>query len=277
MIIDAFMFGDELDVLELRLAQLDSVVDFFVFIETDRTFQDKPKPLYYQDNKSRFSPWAHKIKHTIAHIDGYCTWEREKLHREALAKAVLSHGFSKEVTLSFSDCDEIPNPEVLKAYTPDAGLRNLKQYTFYYNFNHLFNYGDRSWSRARLGTIRDLQEVGVDGFRGGPRDMDPTFPYLEQAGWHCSWFGSSLNKIRDKVNAFSHDDLTPYINNKSDKDIAQDIADGVDLFHREGIANATWIDTNSGILPTYFLNNKEKFKQFTNSYFVEVHKQLLQR
>ena len=51
MIIDAFIFNDELDLLELRLGQLDSVVDHFVFVEADRNFMGTPKPLYYQENQ----------------------------------------------------------------------------------------------------------------------------------------------------------------------------------------------------------------------------------
>lgn len=275
MIIDAFMFGDELEILELRLGQLDSVVDKFVIIESGLTFQGKNKPLHFQNNRSRFNAWNHKIVHAIPRIEGYCAWDREKKHREALSSVILGQNYPHDSTLSFSDCDEIPNPEILRAYSPGMGLRNLKQYTFYYNFNNLFNYGDRSWSRARLGTIKDLVDSGVDTFRGGPRDMDPTFPFLEKAGWHCSWFGSSLNRIREKVNAFSHDDLTPYINRKSDAELAQDVADGVDLFHREGIPKATHVEIGDPILPPYFLSNTEKFKEFTNNHFIEVHKHLL--
>jgi hypothetical protein len=36
MIIDSFIFNDELDMLELRLGQLDNVVDHFVFVEIGR-------------------------------------------------------------------------------------------------------------------------------------------------------------------------------------------------------------------------------------------------
>ena len=58
MVIDAFPFNDELDMLELRLGTLDAVVDYFVLVESPRTFSGMPKPLYYAENKDRFAKWS---------------------------------------------------------------------------------------------------------------------------------------------------------------------------------------------------------------------------
>ena len=54
MIYDTFMFFNELELLELRLNELNGVVDKFVLVEATRTFTNKPKPLYYAENKQRF-------------------------------------------------------------------------------------------------------------------------------------------------------------------------------------------------------------------------------
>jgi beta-1,4-mannosyl-glycoprotein beta-1,4-N-acetylglucosaminyltransferase len=275
MIIDAFMMSDEIDLLHLRLGQLNSVVDKFVFIETDRTFQGQAKPLYYKENAERFTQWKDKIIYATPHIPHDGAWACERHHRDALGDLVKAQGFLGTDTLSYSDMDEIPNPDILKIYCPDWGLCNLRQYTFYYNFNHLMNYGGRSWSRARIGPVQALYDFGTDEFRGGKRDMDPNFPSLENGGWHCSYFGSSLNRVRGKVNAFSHDDMAPIINNESDRQLASDISNGVDLFHRDGVGNAQHWDINDSRLPSYFLENQERFKMFTNKHFVEVHKELL--
>ena len=40
MIFDAFMFNDELDMLEMRLTELSGAVDFFVAVEADVDHQD---------------------------------------------------------------------------------------------------------------------------------------------------------------------------------------------------------------------------------------------
>lgn len=55
MIIDCFTFFNELDVLEIRLRELDGVVDRFVLVEATLTHQGKPKPLLYAENKERFA------------------------------------------------------------------------------------------------------------------------------------------------------------------------------------------------------------------------------
>ena len=46
MIIDTFMFYNELDMLEFRLKELNSVVDKFVIVEATQTFVGNKKKLY---------------------------------------------------------------------------------------------------------------------------------------------------------------------------------------------------------------------------------------
>ncbi len=278
MIIDAFPMNDELDMLELRLGQLDDVVDHFVLVEAPRNFMGAPKPLYYEENKHLFAKWHHKILHVICPPSQAGSWEFEKVQREVLVNAIHSLNPSEEDTLSFSDLDEIPNPEVVKAYTPDMGLRTLRQFTFYYSYNHCMNYGGRAWSRARIGRIRDMHDRGgVVEFRGGVGDMDPNFPYIENGGWHGSYFNQTVEKTRRKVYSISHDDLHPYIKARTDKQIAEDILNGRDLYHRSGIGDAQYWETTDPRLPPYFLQNLDRFKMFTNQYFADANRQLLQQ
>jgi beta-1,4-mannosyl-glycoprotein beta-1,4-N-acetylglucosaminyltransferase len=280
MIIDSFIFNDELDLLELRLGQLDSVVDYFVLVETSRTFSGMPKPLYFLENKSRFDKWNHKILHASPELGGAGSWEFEKIQREVLVGMIRSLNPGLHDTLTFSDCDEIPNPEAIKKYDYSMGLRNLKQYTYYYNFNHLFDYGNRAWSRARIGVVEHMYDHGAMGFRGGwpeGQDMNASYISMENGGWHGSYFHTPLEQIRRKVNSISHDDLWPFINGRTDQQIADDIHNGRDLYHRAGIGDAVWVDTNTAEdhrLPPYFLANKERFKMFTDAHFMEKNKHL---
>lgn len=265
MIIDAFPMNDELDMLELRLGQLDSVVDKFILVETNLTYRGQEKPLYYQQNKHLFERWNHKIVAVDSHTPRMGAWYFEIAQRNVLSEVVKGLNPSEEDTIVFSDCDEIPNPDVVLYYTPDLGLRNLKQYTFYYNFNHMFNYGDRSWSRARIGRVKDFLQWGAYEFRQGPRDLDLTFPSLENGGWHGSYFGL-LPRIRRKVDSISHDDLSPFIHSRTNQQLAEDIFYGRDLYHRQGVADAQHWNTNDDRLPSYFLGNRERFKMFTNEF-----------
>lgn len=277
MIIDSFMFNDELDLLELRLGQLDSVVDYFVFNEMTTTHSGKQKPLHYQDNKNRFDKWNHKIVCSTLTLPLAGSWELETAQRKALESAILSLNPKPEDTLATTDCDEVPNPEVLKEYRPNMGLRNLKQFTFWYNFAHLFDYGTRSSSRARLGAVLHMYEAGgLGNFHGGPKDdMDPNFPSIENAGWHCSYFTDDLNRIRRKVNSFAHTDLSPYINSRTDKQLAEVVYNGRDLYGRKEISDAKqWVEDDAR-LPPYYLKNRKKFEAFSNAHFYSKHKHLL--
>ena len=62
---DAFMFFNELDVLEVRLNELNSSVHKFVLVEATKTHSGNSKPLHYADNSQRFSAFHDKIVHVV--------------------------------------------------------------------------------------------------------------------------------------------------------------------------------------------------------------------
>jgi hypothetical protein len=71
--------------------------------------------------------------------------------------------------------------------------------------------------------------------------------------------------------------LWSFIDGRTDRELADDIHNGRDLYHRAGISDAAWVDTNVSTdprLPPYFLENKERFKMFTDAHFMEVNKHL---
>ena len=62
---DCFTFFNELDLLEVRLNELDGVVDRFVLCESPYTFRGQPKPLVFQENRARFARFLPKIEHVV--------------------------------------------------------------------------------------------------------------------------------------------------------------------------------------------------------------------
>mgnify|MGYP003659202461 CR=1 FL=1 len=64
-IYDCFQFFNELDILDIRLNELDSEVDYFIVVEAELSHQLKPKPLYFEENKKRYSKFLHKIIHLV--------------------------------------------------------------------------------------------------------------------------------------------------------------------------------------------------------------------
>lgn len=64
-VLDAVLMSSELDLLEIRMNELDSVVDRFFIVESNTTFTGLPKKTYFADNKDRFSKFEHKIVYKL--------------------------------------------------------------------------------------------------------------------------------------------------------------------------------------------------------------------
>ena len=60
-IYDCFTFLNELDLLEIRLNELNDVVDYFVLVESKKTWQNNTKSCIFLDNQDRFKQFLHKI------------------------------------------------------------------------------------------------------------------------------------------------------------------------------------------------------------------------
>ena len=122
-VFDCFPFFNELDVLEIRLSELDALVDHFVIVEATRTHTGKQKPLYFADNRKRYDRYAHKIIHVVVDDlpEGQADhWGREIFQRQAIVRG-LGDARPDDRIIS-SDCDEIPKPDVLRRALALPGL-----------------------------------------------------------------------------------------------------------------------------------------------------------
>jgi len=146
---DCFTFFNELDLLEIRLETLDSVVDFFVIAEAPITYRADPKPLYFELNKQRFAKFLPKIRHII--VDDLPTekgfdqnWQRETLQRAALERGLADA--RDEDIIMLSDLDEIPTPAKIKeAITWHDTLRVFHMRFFSYFANCESHPGNAYW------------------------------------------------------------------------------------------------------------------------------------
>ena len=124
MIIDCFPFFNEFDLLEIRLNELKDVVDMFVLTEATLTYQGNKKPLYFDDNKSRFSDFniAHIICDGYSGVDVSNPWAIEQYQRYS-GVSFIRQGIkpdAKDVIL-LSDCDEIWRAEKVKQLAETDG------------------------------------------------------------------------------------------------------------------------------------------------------------
>ena len=133
-IYDGFMFFNELELLEIRLNELDQVIDKFILVESPVTHSGNPKPLYYQENAHLFKKFHDRIIHVVyIPPDTQDSWVREKGQRDAIRLGVPELKDGDFVIIS--DADEIPSAESIKAYTSDLGVAAFNQHLFYFWLN----------------------------------------------------------------------------------------------------------------------------------------------
>ena len=124
MLIDAFTYFNEKELVELRLKYLNSIVDYFVIIESNITFTGKEKKWNFpQILKTNLKEFSHKIKYyqldikideikneeswIIDNIKGDDFWRIENYQRNYIKTACQN--FSDDDILIISDLDEIPS------------------------------------------------------------------------------------------------------------------------------------------------------------------------
>jgi hypothetical protein len=198
MIIDTFMFYNELDTLELRLTVLDPYVDQFVLVESEVTHGNHPKELHFQKNRERFTPWISKIKHIIVTAEespkDENPWSREKFQRECILKGLVD--IPDDAIVMVSDVDEIPNMKNVPFPLP-RDIISIHMWMFEYFLDYLFT--GEPWFGTVMTRCDTFKRLGPNTLR----DNRWKYPMLEYSGWHLSSFGGP-ERIALKVNTFAH-------------------------------------------------------------------------
>lgn len=270
MVYDCFTFFNELELLELRLHELEPVVDRFVLVEATLTHSCKPKPLYFEENKSAFRRFLPKIIHIIVSDFPPFTgdrWIQENFQRNAIARGLKD--CRPDDVVIVSDVDEIVRAQAVSENIDKPGVKFFQQKLFYYFLN--CQQIKSVWDRPKMVFYRDLRspqwlrdypnpsisqtskiEKKVVKYKHrlmqllGPKDI-----YIENGGWHFSYLGG-IERIQQKINAFAHSefDKTEFL--QPDK-LQSSIELGEDLYKRKGIKfELIPIDDS---LPSYLLNN----------------------
>jgi hypothetical protein len=133
---DVFPFFNELELLEIRLTELEDVVDRWVIQECAATHSGRAKPLYFNDNKTRFGRWLKRIDHQIVDMEQFpCS--TDPFENEAWQRNMLLHAFSPADNdiITYTDVDEIPHPGVYKRFNPSDGLGVLNMIMFVFFLN----------------------------------------------------------------------------------------------------------------------------------------------
>jgi hypothetical protein len=240
MIYDCFGFFNELELLELRLHELGSVVDKFVLVEATKTHSNKPKALCYQENRSKFSEFHDKIIHVIVDDlpDSGDAFLLDNYQRKCIARGLVN--CRPDDWILISDLDEIPRAAVVEKLSREIpfednffanavhgalsskltqkifhrrGLRRQlrKNHPYIWRFEqqqyiHFLNARTPTISLGtRMLRYRDFtcaEEMRYSGYKT-----------VKDAGWHFTWMGG-VDRIRLKLASYAHQDLNqPQYNN----------------------------------------------------------------
>jgi beta-1,4-mannosyl-glycoprotein beta-1,4-N-acetylglucosaminyltransferase len=279
-IYDAFLFFNELELLEMRMNILNDVVDYFVVVESTITFSSKPKQLLFHENRHLFDKFNDKIIHVIIddspnsflkinyidnpktdseilknkilkHVDESPNWPRhetqwgvETYQRESIIKGLVNCNDDDMVIIS--DIDEIPNPiEIQKIKNVNDDVFNFNQNMYYYYVNML---KEQNWSGPKACTWGKLKTISLNSLRQNKH----TTKTISDGGWHFSFMGGEA-KIIEKIEAYAHQEFNkPYYKDN----VKNNIMSNNDPFFRGGLTHVK-IDES---YPKYLLENLEKYE-----------------
>lgn len=208
MIYDAFIFFNELELLELRLHELSDKVDYFVLVESPYTFRGNEKELFFDNNKSKFKPFLNKIIHIISdipnknpHNDRKQAYENEYHQRNDIYQG-LSQASPDDIVI-ISDADEIPHVNVINIFKENNEVAMAAEQKLYYYYVNCLQSG--SWMGSVITKKKHLEEIKTESEKYVPfklRKLKSGLPKIETGGWHFSYLGGA-ERIRYKVESFS--------------------------------------------------------------------------
>ena len=204
-VFDCVPFFNEFEVLRLRMACLENVVDRFVVVEAHQTHAGDPKPLHLAGGGAPDLLAHPKLAlHAVDLPVGGSDWARDQYQRDSLGAALAGLGAAPGDMVLISDVDEIPDLAAL-AHARQAlaagGARTIlafEQRLFYFRLNY-----ELVWSRKLpwIGTAAARYEdvASVNGVRTTARnirgrhsqDFDTRARVLRlpEGGWHFSYVG----------------------------------------------------------------------------------------
>lgn len=253
MIYDCFTFFNELELLDIRLHELNDVVDKFVLVEGTVTFTNVKKKLYFEENKHLFKEFNNKIIHVVVKDSPNSSnpWEIERFQFNAISRGLKNA--KPQHTILLSCVDEIPKALEGKrwaARSPKKTKVFLQQLFYYY-----LNYGraDKNFWKGTKMLRKNMIPLYKDLYEIREKDADISIP---NSGWHFSYIGG-IKRIQQKLKAFSHTEYSgrSFTNKQS---ISNAITSKTSIF-KDFIIFKT-VDTNN--LPMYVQNNHDKFKNF---------------
>lgn len=274
MVYDCFTFFNELDLLEIRLNELNGVVDRFVIVESNRTFTNRPKAMIFAENRARFASFIDKIIYVPVtdHPPFKTAWHYECHQRNAIARGLTDIADNDRILIG--DVDEIPSSQAIRDSLKIQGMAAFQQtyFAYYLNFQ---NVRKRNWRGTKMVSGADFKH-GFDGvavfqnefmppemnegttpskirWRNLPRKKGGTH-VVKNGGWHFTSMGGS-EKLKEKMLSFSHQEYNPGESKIDSEKLQKIIERGEGPFWKMNCF-AVPLDNS---FPSYLRDNQERY------------------
>jgi beta-1,4-mannosyl-glycoprotein beta-1,4-N-acetylglucosaminyltransferase len=232
-IYDCFLYNGEKEALEIRLAELCDVVDYFIIVQGTHTFKGEEKSIYDlpKDPKIR-SIVSKKVNNTWSFFT-------EVMQRDDISEGL--YDAEADDLIIISDADEIPSAEIITQIKLGSVKLPcvLMQDWYVYYLNYKSNELKRGsvvipYKHFYLPTWHKTNRFVYDQVKGG---------------WHFSFMGG-VDRVIEKINSFDIQQRdTRFYKDFKSTDSVTDIVSGLEKVK---------IDNT---YPKYVQDNLEKFKE----------------
>jgi beta-1,4-mannosyl-glycoprotein beta-1,4-N-acetylglucosaminyltransferase len=281
---DCFLFFNELDILEIRLNLLYPFVDYFIISEAETTFSGLSKPLYYLENKERFSKFEDKIIHNVVrgatdeqlrtlgnkYQTNVIFHQTDAWQKDTIAEKLFDTCDAKDIII-WSDVDEIPNPDyiaVLKSFYEHGTVYNFAQEYCMCYLNMIERsgcfrsqtYDDNhnsypKWIGTKAFDLEFLNKYTLTDMRR-PLPLEKNFR-IDRGGWHWTYVGSEGLSVEDrvvkKIEGAAHQEFN---NNDVKMRVSDLLRNNQDPLGRGGSYEVVAIDNS---YPDYIVKNTDKY------------------
>lgn len=253
MIVDAFVYNGEQDMLKLHINALAPYVDRFIILESGTTFSGNIKPLYFMRHAFLVEKHKNKIQYITNKEDyndaereralkspnthGASHWKREFMQKERLMNALGS--LRNTDTAYIGDVDEIWDPQ----YKPTKALEKLKMRVYAY---YMDNASSEEFYGPIVGKWQEIKNECLNHLRS-----NILLANNQYAGWHFTNMGG-LNEVRRKLNdSYTTESYNTY---EVQKNLPERVREGKDYLGRHFTFHH---DTENW--PQYLKDNRKKY------------------
>jgi beta-1,4-mannosyl-glycoprotein beta-1,4-N-acetylglucosaminyltransferase len=212
MLIDAFTFFNEYDMLEARLEYYYNFVDKFVISECDHTHAGNYKGFNFEKEMNRYEKYLDKIQYLKLSIDptqydftkpkdtnyGAGNWVLEKQQRNYLLEGLTN----PEDFVIISDVDEVCTinsiENAIENYDDKMVAVGSGQEMFWYSFK---TKEPNLWSGSVLTKVKYAHQHSPEYFR----ERRWVLPKMLR-GYHMTYF-MDIEKMKYKIENFAHQEL----------------------------------------------------------------------